>query len=55
MLSGLLVNAGIGTALVLRNNRPLSDSLRILAILLGVGIGVGILVDLTPLQAILGL
>lgn len=55
MLSGLLVNAGIGTALLLRNNRPLSDSLRILAILLGVGIGVGILVDLTPLQAILGL
>ncbi len=55
MLSGLLVNAGLGTALLLRNNRPLKDSLRIIAILFGIGVAVGILVDLTPLQALLKL
>ncbi len=48
LLSGLLVNAGIGTVILFRNNRPLSDSLRILAILFCIGASVGILVDLTP-------
>lgn len=51
MLSGLLVNAGVGMALLFRNNRPLRDSLRILAILLAVGIIVGILIDVTPIGA----
>ncbi len=49
MLSGLLVNAGVGMALLFRNNRPVRDSLRILAILLAVGITVGILIDVTPI------
>lgn len=49
MLSGLLVNAGIGTALLLRNNRPVCDSLRILLLLWCLGAAVGMLVDLTPL------
>jgi hypothetical protein len=53
MLSGLLVNAGVGTALLLRTNRPIRDSLRILLILLCVGTAVGILIDLTPLAAFL--
>ena len=52
MLSGLLVNAGVGLALLFRNNRPLSDSFRILLILLGVGIAVGVVIDLTPLGAL---
>ena len=52
MFSGLLVNAGIGSALLLRNNRPLTDSIRIIVILLCVGAAFGILVDLTPLAGL---
>ena len=48
MLSGLLVNAGVGLALLFRNNRPVKDSFRILGILLLVGILCGILIDVTP-------
>ncbi len=55
MLSGLLVNAGIGLALLFRNNRPLRDSFRILALLFCIGAAVGILIDLTPLGAWIGL
>lgn len=55
MLSGLLVNAGVGTALLLRTNRPIRDSLRILLLLLCVGTAVGILIDLTPLAAFLSM
>ena len=53
MLSGLLVNAGVGMALLFRNNRPVWDSLRVLALLFGIGAAVGILVDLTPLASLL--
>ena len=53
MLSGLLVNAGVGLALLFRNNRPVWDSLRILALLFAIGAMVGILVDLTPLASLL--
>ncbi|MBE6634236.1 MAG: hypothetical protein E7620_07860 [Ruminococcaceae bacterium] len=49
MLSGLLVNGGVGLLVLFRNNRPLSDSLRILAILFAAGVLSGLLVDLTPL------
>lgn len=49
LFSGLLVNAGVGLAVLFRNNRPLRDSFRILGILLAVGISVGILFDLTPI------
>ena len=51
MLSGLLVGAGVGVALLFRNNRPLSDSIRIVAILWCIGALVGIITDLTPLGA----
>lgn len=51
LCSGLLVNAGIGLAILFRNNRPLRDSLRILAILFAIGAVTGILIDLTPLAA----
>ena len=50
--SGLLVNAGIGTALLLRNNRPVKDSVRLILILLCIGAAFGILVDLTPIAAL---
>ncbi len=52
MFSGLLVNAGIGSALLLRNNRPFTDSIRIIVILLCIGATFGILVDLTPLASL---
>ena len=49
MLSGLLVGAGVGIALLFRNNRPLRDTVRVVAILWCIGALAGILVDLTPL------
>ena len=52
MFSGLLVNAGIGTALLIRTNRPLRDSLRLILILLCIGAAFGILVDLTPIASL---
>lgn len=51
LLSGLMVNAGIGLAILFRNNRPLRDSFRVVAILFGISVLCGILVDLTPLGA----
>lgn len=53
LLSGLLVNAGVGLAILFRNNRPVWDSLRVLALLFAIGAMVGILVDLTPLASLL--
>lgn len=52
LLAGLLVNAGMGLALLFRNNRPVRDSLRILLILWCIGTLVGLLIDLTPLAAL---
>ena len=49
MLSGLLVGAGVGVAILLRNNRPVKDSIRIILLLWCIGTLAGILVDLTPL------
>ncbi len=49
VMAGLLVNAGVGLAILFRNNRPLWDSIRILAILLFIGILCGIVMDVTPL------
>lgn len=54
MLSGLLVNAGVGVLVLFRNNRPVRDSVRVVAILLCVGLLCGILTDLTPLGAWIG-
>lgn len=53
LLSGLLVNAGVGLLVLFRNNRPVRDSFRVLAILFGVGILAGLLIDLTPIAGIL--
>ncbi|MBE6530140.1 MAG: hypothetical protein E7680_06060 [Ruminococcaceae bacterium] len=53
LLSGLLVNAGVGLLVLFRNNRPVRDSFRIFAILFAVGLLAGLLVDLTPLAGIL--
>ncbi len=55
LLSGLLVNAGVGAAILFRNNRPVRNSFLVLAVLLAIGIGVGIVIDLTPLQGWLGI
>ena len=54
LLSGLMVNAGVGLAILFRNNRPLRDSLRVVAILFGISVVCGILIDLTPLGAWIG-
>jgi hypothetical protein len=55
LLSGLLVGAGVGLLVLLRTNRPIKGTLRIVAILLGVGILAGLLFDLTSLGALLGI
>lgn len=47
MLSGLLVNSGIALTILFRNNRPVKDSFRVLAILFAIGLFSGILIDLT--------
>ena len=51
LLSGLMVNAGVGLAILFRNNRPVKDSLRVVGILFGISVVCGILIDLTPLGA----
>lgn len=50
MMSGLLVNSGIALTILFRNNRPVQDSLRILAILFCIGFACGTLIDLTGLM-----
>ena len=49
LLSGLMVNAGVGLAILFRNNRPVKDSLRVVAILFGISVICGIFIDLTPI------
>ncbi len=51
LLSGLMVNAGVGLAILFRNNRPVRDSFRVVAILFGVSVVCGVLIDLTTLGA----
>lgn len=55
MLSGLLVGAGIGILVLLRANRPLKDSLRIIAILFGIGLAAGLVFDLLSIGSIIGI
>ncbi|MBE6601694.1 MAG: hypothetical protein E7637_04210 [Ruminococcaceae bacterium] len=52
LLSGLLVNAGIGLAILFRNNRPLLNSLQILLFLWSIGVLFGIVIDLSPLHTL---
>ena len=51
LLSGLMVNAGIGLAILFRNNRPIKDSWRVVGILFGISVLCGILIDVTALGA----
>ena len=51
LLSGLMVNAGVGLAILFRNNRPIKDSLRVVAILFGISVFCGIFIDVTTLGA----
>ena len=55
MLAGLLVGAGTGLLVLARINRPVRDTLRVVALLLGIGIATGLLVDLTGVGRLLGL
>ena len=55
MLSGLLVGAGIGILVLIRANRPLKDTLRIIAILFTIGIAAGLLFDLLSIGMIIGI
>lgn len=55
MLSGLLVGAGIGILVLLRANRPLKDSLRVIAILFGIGLAAGLVFDLLSIGSIIGI
>lgn len=49
LFAGLLVNAGVGLLVLFRNNRPVRDSFRILAILLAAGLFFGFLIEWTPI------
>lgn len=51
LLSGLMVNAGVGLAILFRNNRPVKDSWRVVGILFGISVVCGILIDVTSLGA----
>ena len=55
LLSGLLVGAGVGLLVLIRTNRPLKDTLRVVAILFCVGVVTGLLFDGLSLGALLGL
>lgn len=55
MLSGLLVGAGIGILVLLRANRPLKDTLRVIAILFGIGLAAGVLFDLMSVGVMIGI
>lgn len=53
LLSGLLVGAGVGVLVLFRVNRPFSSTLKVIALLLGFGLGFGLLLDLTGIGALL--
>ena len=55
MLSGLLVGAGVGSLVLLRANRPLKDSLRVIAILFGIGLAAGLVFDLISIGKIINI
>ena len=54
MMSGLLVNAGVGLLVLFRNNRPVRNSLCIVGVLFLIGVVSGLLLDLTSLSALIG-
>lgn len=46
MMSGLLVSAGIGVLVLFRTNRPVQQNVKITALLYGIGVASGLLIDL---------
>ena len=55
MLSGLLVGAGVGVLVLLRVNRPVKDSLRVMGLLFAIGLVFGFLFDISGLGGVLGI
>ena len=55
LLSGLLVGAGVGLLVLLRVNRPVKDTLRLVAILFLVGAAFGLVFDALSLGAWIGI
>ncbi|MBR6546452.1 MAG: hypothetical protein IKT72_05965, partial [Clostridia bacterium] len=53
LLSGLSVGAGVGLLVLFRVNRPPRNTLLVTALLLALGILLGLLVDLSGLGAVL--
>ncbi len=49
MMAGLLVGAGVGVLILFRTNQPLKQNAKILALLYGIGVFAGILIDLIGL------
>lgn len=50
LLAGLLTGAGAGTIVLVRTNRPVKQTLLLLALLIAVGVAAGTLIDVTPLS-----
>lgn len=46
MMAGLLVGAGVGLLVLYRTNRPLKQNVKITALLYGIGVAAGLLIDL---------
>lgn len=55
MFSGLLVGAGVGLLVLFRANRHLRENLLITLVLYGIGVTVGVLLDVSGLGALLSL
>ncbi len=51
LLAGLLTGAGAGTIVLVRTNRPIKQTIALLALLIAVGVATGTLIDVTPLGA----
>jgi hypothetical protein len=50
LLAGLLTGAGAGTIVLVRTNRPIKQTIALLALLIAVGVAAGTLIDITPLS-----
>lgn len=51
LLAGLLTGAGAGTIVLVRTNRPIKQTIALLALLIAVGVAAGALIDVTPIGA----
>lgn len=51
LLAGLLTGAGAGTIVLVRTNRPIKQTIALLALLIAVGVAAGTVIDVTPLGA----